>query len=113
MAKCIVNEVLCFVSGQSDKLDRANIQSVIHDFYTLEELRSAKQLLIRECENDGLSDLISDENRKSRKKPNPEQKVTKDILDIWEMVDRERGGQLPCIFVAADKPFAICQCREL
>ena len=102
MAKCVVNEVLCFVTGQSDKLDPANIHSVIHDFYTLEELRTAKLLLIREGDNDGLSDLITDENRKSRKKPNPEQKVAKDILDIWRVIDRERGGQLPCIFVAAD-----------
>ena len=98
----IVNEVLCFVSGQSDKLNRANIESVLLDFYTQDELVFAKTLLLAECHKDGLSDVINSESKKLRKKPNVQVKVVKDLLDIWEVVDRERGGQLPSIFVAAN-----------
>ena len=82
MANYIVNETLCFVSVQNDKLDRANIQSIVSDFYTLDELRSAKKLLLCECDIDGLADSINSEYRKDRKKPNVEQKVVKDLLDI-------------------------------
>ena len=98
----VVSEVLCFVSVQSDKLDRANIESVLLDFYTQDELVSGKNLLLAECHKDGLSDAINTESKKIRKKPNLQQKVVKDLLDVWDVVDRERGGQLPFIFVAAN-----------
>ena len=58
-------------------------------FYTLDELRSAKQLLLLlECDKDGLADVISNEARKKRQKPNTEFKVAKDLLYVWEVVDR-------------------------
>ena len=96
-----VNELLCFVKSQYDKLHRQNLNSVILEFYTREETVLAKNVLISHCEQIGLSNAIA-EPRKNRIGVNVDQKVVKDILDLWEIIDTQKGGQLGTEFVASD-----------
>ena len=101
MSNYIVNELLCFLSTQYDKLDRTNLNSAILDFYTREEVIIAKNILVSAGDKCGLSNQISD-FKKNRIGSNVEQKVTKDILDIWNTIDAEKGGLLGIEFVAQD-----------
>ena len=101
MDKYTVNEVLCYVTSQYDQLNRENLHSTLVEFYNREELSLAKQLLITQCEKDNLSNHIN-EFKKNRIGSNVVQRVAKDILDIWEIVDHEIGGSLTTEFVAAD-----------
>ena len=101
MAIHTVNELLCFTSVQYDKLDRTNLNSILLDFYSREEVIFAKNVLLAECEKVNLSGAIN-EFKKNRIGANVEQKVVKDILDIWEVVDTEKGGKLETEFVASD-----------
>ena len=94
-----VNELLCFTTFQYDKLDRQNLNTILLEFYTREEVITAKQVLVLHCEKNGLSDVIA-EQKKNRIGNNVEQKVVKDILDIWELIDTVKGGQLGTTFVA-------------
>ena len=101
MDRYTVNEVLCYVSSQFDQLNRENLLSTLIEFYKREELSSAKQLLLSQCEKDKLSNHLN-EFKKNRIGSNVEQRTAKDILDIWEVVDHEKGGSLSTEFVAAD-----------
>ena len=96
-----VNELLCFVTSQFDKLNRQNLNSILLEFYSREEVLTAKNILVSFCEKNGLSNAII-EPKKNRIGANVEQKVVKDILDIWEIVDGEKGGQIGTDFVAAN-----------
>jgi hypothetical protein len=103
MASLLINELLCFLSVQNDKLVRDNIHSIIHEFYSLEDVVKAKQTLIEEFEKVLSPDLIKDSKTKRQERSSgAKQKVTKDVLDIWEVLDRENGGKLNSQFVAAN-----------
>ena len=99
MATFHVNELLCFVSTQYDKLDRENLTSVILEFYARNELIDAKNTLVSVCDKVGISNLIT-EFRTKRIASNVEQKVAKDILDLWSVIDSEKGGDAEIEFVA-------------
>ena len=94
-----VNELLCFATSQYDKLNRQNLNDILLEFYTREEVIAAKHVLVSNCEKHGLSDAIAEQKIK-RIGSNVEQKVVKDILDIWEIIDTVKGGQLGTTFVA-------------
>ena len=93
--------VLCFISNHYDKLDRQNLSTIILESFSREEVVTAKQTLVSLCEKSGLSDNIS-ESKIKRIGANVEQKVIKDILDIWEIIDNEKGGDLGTKFVTSD-----------
>ena len=77
--------------------------TTIHDFYTLDEACAAKNTLLVEFDKVLDAELIK-EARKQRQigKSGARQKVVKDILDIWQIIDKEAAGKLSTIFVAAD-----------
>ena len=93
MVSFIVSEVLCFVTTEFDTLNRQNLYSLILEFYTCDELITAKQILVSLCDNNGLSNQIF-ELEKNRIGKNVNQKVAKDILDIWGVVDKEKGSPI-------------------
>ena len=99
-----INELLCFLTFYGDKLDRTSLLSAISGFYTHEEAVAAKQLLIQECDKLGLSNSITEFKKKrlNTTKEDALPKVTKDILDIWEVIDCQRGGVTESVFLAAD-----------
>ena len=101
MATLQTNELLCFMSTQYDKLDRTNLNSVLLEFYNRKELITAKDIIVTICENIGLSNHVS-EFKTKRIGSNVEQKVVKDILDIWSIIDSEKGGNIGVVFVAQD-----------
>ena len=101
MTSYTVNELLCFVSTQFDKLDRQNLNSTILEFYNRDDFQSAKSILVSLCEKNGISDQIN-ESKKNRIGANVNQRVAKDILDIWEVIDTEKGGNIGTEFVAAN-----------
>ena len=98
-----INELLCFVSDQSDKLTSNFLETTIRDFYTLEEAKKAKQILLSEFDKVCNPDLVK-EQRKERVngKSSAKEKVVKDIIDIWQTADQETAGILQTQFVAAD-----------
>ena len=57
--------------------------------------------MIAECEKNNVSNAIND-SKKNRIGSKVEQKVIQDIIDIWQAVDTEKGGQLATEFVAAN-----------
>ena len=68
MSPSTINELLCFVATQFDKLDKANICSILARFYTLDELVVSKQLLVSECEKIKVTEEISDYKKRRLKK---------------------------------------------
>ena len=99
MADLQVNELLCFMTTQYDKLEKTNLSSILLEFYSREELINAKNILVSICDKNGLSNPIAD-FKKNRIASNVEQKVVKDLLDIWNIVDVEKDGILNVEFVA-------------
>jgi hypothetical protein len=103
MVPLAINEFLCFVSVQFDKLDRENLVSTLIDFYSYEEALLAKETLISECDKILINDSIKDFKAKRREaKAGTTKKVVEDVIDIWSVVDREKAGQLSVLFVAAN-----------
>ena len=103
MANFVANELLLFLSFQYDEADRDSIYSTISEFYSLEESIVAKQILINECNTLGISDAIYDfKKRRHNAKGNGNQKVVKDILDIWRIIDTQKAGKTSSTFVAVD-----------
>ena len=95
----IPNELLFYVTDQYDKTTRQALETFLLDNFTPEDALAAKTVLITECDKVGISDEISEAKRRRQKK-NILQKVIKDILDIWDVVDRVKGGQLLCQFIS-------------
>ena len=103
VADLIINKLLCFLACQYDKVDKDALNSVICDFYSFEESVAAKQILADECDKLGLTDSILEfKKRRQNAKGNGNLKVVKDIIDIWNVVDCQRGGNVPFKFVALD-----------
>lgn len=103
MATLVLNELLCFLSSRSDKLDRDHVLQLIIDTYNLDEIVTAKKLLISECEKVAVSADI--EKFKANRKGNQKEKTdrsAKDLVEIWQIVDKEKAGKLQVQFVAGD-----------
>ena len=98
-----INELLCFLSGQADKLSFNFLETTVRDFYTLEEARKAKQVLLSEFDKVCNPELVK-EQRKERMngKLSAKEKIVRDIVEIWQIVDQQCGGVLQTRFVAAD-----------
>ena len=60
MPSLAINELLCFLSNQADQLDRVQLSAILLKFYALDELITAKLLLVTECEKIGITDAISE-----------------------------------------------------
>ena len=58
MSVITANEVLCYVANQYNSTDRQSLFTSICDFYFHEELVTAKNILITECEKIGVSEEI-------------------------------------------------------
>ena len=103
----INNDLLFYATNQFDKTTRQALETFLADNFSPEDAIAAKVVLIVECEISkratrlltGIGGEIS-ESKKGRQKKNILPKVIKDILDIWEVVDRLKGGQLLCQFIA-------------
>jgi hypothetical protein len=96
----IVNEVLCFLSTRCDKLNKEEVIKSLLDNHDEDELVKAKRLLISECEKVQITTSIKSFTPSRNK--NIKDKTVRDLFDIWQIVDREKGGQLNIQFVAAD-----------
>lgn len=102
-SQLLVNEALCFLTTQFDCLDRETLSKALHDFYSTEEIVDSKQILITECEKVTLTNSITDFKTKCWvNSANAKEKIVKDIVDIWDVVDKDLGGKLSCQFVAAN-----------
>ena len=98
-----INELLCFLSAQSDKLTTDFLHKTIQDFYSCEEVTKAKTILLSEFDKVLDPELVK-EQRKNRLngKTSAKDKIVKDILDIWLILDQQNGGALNTQFVAVD-----------
>ena len=103
----VVDNVLYFVASYFDKLARLELNSLIVEFYKKEELLASKLLLVSECDKIGVTDDITESKKKrlnTGSQNDIKQKISKDILDIWSIVDLHNGGQFLVSFVATDPP---------
>ena len=64
MPPITINELLCFVSNQFDKLDRGNLTSIILTTYTHDELVASKIILVAECSKIDVTTSISEFKKK-------------------------------------------------
>ena len=103
MASLTINELLCFISVQADKLTFDFLHQKILDFYSDEEVIKAKTILLSEFDKVLDPELIKDQ-RKNRLngKTTAKDKTARDILDIWQILDQQNAGSLNTQFVAAD-----------
>ena len=107
MDTCTEDNLLYFVSMHFDKLDRQNLNSLLVNFYTLDEFLASKNTLVAECEKISVKDAISEFKKKrlnTRSEADTKQKVSKDILDIWTVTDIQKGGNLLTTFVPTNPP---------
>ena len=105
MSDITANEVLCFVANQYDSSDRQTLFSSLCDFYFHEELVTAKSILIAQCEIIGVNEEIKEFKKKrnnTKSIDDLKQKVAKDVLDIWELVDIQKGGKFETTFAAVN-----------
>ena len=103
MAPLHINEFLCFLTVQFDKLDRENLISILVDSYVLGEAIEAKNTLIAECEKISIKDSIKDFSKPRVKgKADALRRVVTDAVDIWTFIDQEKAGVFPVQFVAAN-----------
>ena len=105
MAAHTVNELLCFVAAQYNQVPRDILTATINEFYDVEDTVNAKKVVIAASKRIDISDAISKSTkpRKNTKgESEVEQRTVVDILDIWDVVDAEKGGIFDTQFVAAD-----------
>ena len=83
-----INELLCFVSGQADKLPNDFLHQKILEFYSEDEVTLAKTTLLCEFDKVLNPDAVK-EQRKNRLngKTSAKEKIVKDILEIWQILD--------------------------
>ena len=98
-----INEFLCFLTVQFDKLDRENLISALGDFYSFREALEAKNVLVAECEKASIVDSIKEYSvKRIEGRAGSLRRVVTDTVDIWSVVDCERVGKLDVEFVAAN-----------
>ena len=104
MANLIADNCLFFLSSEYDKDDKNSVLCIINEFYSPDELISAKKTLIIECEKLGISDSITKyKSSRQLSKGDGIQKVIRDLVDIWSVIDLQKGGKTISTFVV-DNP---------
>ena len=103
MATLVVNELLCFLSVQYDKMDRENLVTSLLEFYSYREAIDAKNLLVSECEKVSIVDSIKEFSvKRVDGKSGALCRVITDAVDIWSVIDHEKAGEIGVKFVAAN-----------
>ena len=103
MSTLQVNELLCFLTVQFDKIDRENLISTLIDSYVYREALEAKNILISECDKASISDSIKEYTKaRVEGKAGALKRVITDAVNIWTVIDRELVGKISCQFVAAN-----------
>ena len=98
-----INEFLCFLTVQFDKIERDRLISILIETYGFRATLEAKNILISECEQVTIIDSIKDFCAKRQEgKSGALRRVVTDAVDIWTVVDREKAGKLLVKFVAAN-----------
>ena len=90
-----INEFLCFLSVQFDKIERDRLISILVETYGFRAALEAKNILICECEKISITDSIKEFCVKRQEgKSGALRRVVTDAVDIWTVVDREKKGEL-------------------
>ena len=66
MATQTVDNLLYFVASKFDCLDRQHLNSLLVDFYELDEFITSKAILIAECDKISISETISEYKKKHK-----------------------------------------------
>ena len=105
MSTTTVDNLLYYVASNVDSTDRKKLHTSLINNYNQDQLVTSKRLLVAECDRINVGDAISEFRRRrlnTISDIDTKQKLSKDILDIWSVVDTVKGGQLQTIFVASD-----------
>ena len=84
------------MSSHFDKLSREDLNNLIVNFYKADELLASKLVLLSECKKIGVKEAISEFKKKrlnTKSENNIKNKLSIDILDIWSVVDVQKGGK--------------------
>ena len=76
----IINSDLCFMNAASDDYSNHSLQEVIYSFYSLEEIRAAKEILYN----------ILKKDLKERRDPDKKRKELKDLMDSYEEMKNDK-----------------------
>ena len=103
MAKLIASNCIFFLSSHYDNDNKNSLVSIISEFYLPEEIISTKTILIDECEKLGISNSIAKfKPTRQLTKGDGIQKVIRDIIDIWCVIDVQKGGKTISTYVVDD-----------
>jgi len=93
----LVNELLCFVSNRMNNTPMDVLSKMCCDFYSNQEIESAKLLLLSTCQ--AQLDALSSSRRPTRRGANKAQAEMRDIYEVLQELGT--SADIPC-FVAAD-----------
>ena len=103
MANLVASNFIYFLSTHYNNENRDSLISTISEFYLPDELITAKQILIEECEKLGISESIAKfKKRRQLLQGDGIQKVIKDLIDIWSVIDLQKAGNTISTFVIDD-----------
>ena len=97
----IINEVLCFCVNARETMNRDSMVMVISGYFEIDELSVAKEILTSDiC----IKKIIDDSECRysvKRKSPNLSEKISKDIVGIFDLIDNVNSESIP-LFVASN-----------
>ena len=85
-----INEFLCFLTVQFNKINRENLITTLVEFYSISQALEAKTILIAKCKKISLIDAITQftgkrvEGKSGGK--GAFRRVVTDVVDIWTVV---------------------------
>ena len=99
--KIIINEVLCFCINARETMNRDSMVMVISGYFEIDELSFAKEILTSDiC----IKKIVDDSECRysvKRKSPNLSEKISKDIVGIFDLIDNVNSESIP-LFVASN-----------
>ena len=94
-----INEVLCFVKYNYDRLTTSQLKPILSNFYKDEVLIEAKELLLKSLQGIAINDIP---RMPKRQGDNKGKKTVDDILQLYSIVDEQKLVDILPRFTAED-----------
>ena len=99
--KIIVNELLCYCVNARETMNRDSIEMVISGYFEINELTLAKEILTSDIYIKNILDKSECRFIVKRKAPNLANKISKDIIGIFDLIDELNPESMP-LYVASN-----------
>jgi len=100
MAKVVINELLCFIRHNFDKLTTSQLKPVVCNFYKEEEICVAKDILLKDVHPLVSSDTMP--RMPNRQGPGKCKQSVDDVFKLFSIADEQKLWDLLPRFVAED-----------